>query len=207
MFSEREFTWNKIRQQNRNPLLALVPGADGFKTGYTKEGGYGMVATVLQDGLRLIAVVNGIEDAKDRLTETRKLLDWGFKNFEMRPLFAADQTIGNAKVFGGESGSVALKSDGPVRVMTHRSGNDRLIARIIYTGPVRAPVKAGQPIGTVKVWRGETLAVEAPLFAAEAVSEGTMTRKAVDTASELAIGFLRAGLDKVLSKEPKTAQP
>jgi D-alanyl-D-alanine carboxypeptidase (penicillin-binding protein 5/6) len=207
LFSEREFTWNKIRQQNRNPLLALVPGADGFKTGYTKEGGYGMVATVLQDGLRLIAVVNGLEDAKDRLTETRKLLDWGFKNFEVRPLFAAGQTVGHAKVFGGESGSVALKSDGPVRIMTHRSGNDRLIARIIYTGPVRAPVKAGQPIGTVKVWRGETLAVEAPLFAAEAVTEGTMTRKAVDTASELAIGFLRAGLDKVLSKEPKTAQP
>jgi D-alanyl-D-alanine carboxypeptidase (penicillin-binding protein 5/6) len=203
LFSEREFTWNKIRQLNRNPLLNVMQGADGLKTGYTKEGGYGMVASVVQNGTRLIAVVNGVEDIDDRLTEMKKLLDWGFRNFEVRTLFAADQVIGQAKVFGGESTSVGLKSPVPVMLMVQRSGGDKIVAKITYLGPVRAPVQAGQPVGVVKVWRGDTIAVETPLFAENSVASGSMTRKAFDTAGEMVIGLLRAGVDKALSKPPK----
>jgi D-alanyl-D-alanine carboxypeptidase (penicillin-binding protein 5/6) len=206
LFSEREFTWNKIRQMNRNPLLTVMQGADGFKTGYTKEGGYGMVASVVQNGSRLIAVINGVEDIDDRLTEMKKLLDWGFRNFEVRALFGPDQVIGHAKVYGGESSSIGLKSPTPVKLMVQRNGGDKIIARIVYMGPVHAPVKAGQPIGAVKIWRGDNVALEAPLYAENAVASGSMTRKAFDTAGEMVIGLLRAGAEKALNREPKPAK-
>src|SRR5579863_4848471 len=117
LFGEKEFTWNKIRQQNRNPLLNSLEGADGLKTGYTKEGGYGMVGSAVQNGTRLIVVVNGLESSEDRASEAKKMLEWGFRNFESRTLIAADQTIGYARMFGGDSRSVRLTSPQPVNVM------------------------------------------------------------------------------------------
>ncbi|MDP3689505.1 MAG: D-alanyl-D-alanine carboxypeptidase family protein [Bradyrhizobium sp.] len=197
LFGEREFTWNKIRQQNRNPLLNALEGADGLKTGHTRDGGYGMVGSAVQDGLRLIVVVNGLEDAGDRASEARKMLEWGFRNFEARTLFAAEQTVGWAKVFGGDSGSVKLTSSEPIKVMVQKNGTDKLIARVVYNGPVRAPVEAGQRIGFVKVWRGPNLAVEAPVVAAEPVARGSTVRRALDGVSELVIGMFRAGVEKL----------
>lgn len=197
LFNEREFTWNKIRQQNRNPLLTMLEGADGLKTGYTKDGGYGLVGSAVQNGLRLIVVVNGMEDPDDRATEAKKLLEWGFRNFEPRALFAADQTVGYARVFGGESRSVKLSSPEPINVMIPRSGSDRLIARVVYSGPVRAPIQPGQRIGVLKVWRGNNVALEAPLYAAESIAQGSTTRRAIDGASELVIGLFRAGAEKL----------
>jgi len=126
LFGEREFTWNKIRQQNRNPLLTSLEGADGLKTGFTKEGGYGMVGSAVQNGLRLIVVVNGLEDPDDRASEAKKMLEWGFRNFEARTLFAAQQLVGYAKVFGGESRSVKLASPEPIKVMVQKNGTDDL---------------------------------------------------------------------------------
>src|SRR5271165_1523343 len=120
LFGEKEFTWNKIRQQNRNPLLNSLEGADGLKTGYTKEGGYGMVGSSVQNGIRLIVVVNGLEDPEDRASEAKKMLEWGYRNFEWRNLFAAQQPLGYARVFGGESRSVALTSPEPVKVMVQK---------------------------------------------------------------------------------------
>jgi D-alanyl-D-alanine carboxypeptidase (penicillin-binding protein 5/6) len=197
LFGEREFLWNKIRQQNRNPLLGALEGADGLKTGFTKEGGYGMVGSAEQNGTRLIVVVNGLEDADDRATEAKKMLEWGFRNFEARPVFAANDTIGTARVFGGESRSVPVASVEPVKVMVQKNGNDKLLARIVYSGPLRAPIAAGQQVATVKVWRGGVIAVEAPLVATEAVGQGSTVRRAVDGASELVIGLFRAGAAKL----------
>src|SRR4029077_8851915 len=110
LFGEKEFTCDKMRQQNRNPLLKSLEGAGGLKTGFTKEGGYGLVGSAVQNGIRLIVVVNGLDDPDDRASEAKKMLEWGFRNFEVRTLFAADQAIGYAKVFGGESRSVKLSS-------------------------------------------------------------------------------------------------
>ena len=197
LFGEREFTWNKIRQQNRNPLLTSLEGADGLKTGFTKEGGYGMVGSAVQNGLRLIVVVNGLEDPDDRASEAKKMLEWGFRNFEARTLFAAQQLVGYAKVFGGESRSVKLASPEPIKVMVQKNGADKLIARVIYSGPVRAPIEAGQPVGVVRVWRGTNVAMEAPVFAAEPVGKGSTMRRAIDGASELVIGMFRAGAEKL----------
>ena len=197
LFGEREFTWNKIRQPNRNPLLTSLDGADGLKTGYTKEGGYGMVGSAVQNGLRLIVVINGLEDPEDRASEAKKMLEWGFRNFESRTLFAADQPVGYAKVFGGESRSVKLASREPIQVMVQKNGTDKLIARVIYNGPVRAPIEAGQQVGVVKVWRGGNIAVEAPVYTAEAVGKGSTMRRAIDGVSELVIGMFRAGAEKL----------
>jgi serine-type D-Ala-D-Ala carboxypeptidase (penicillin-binding protein 5/6) len=197
LFGEKEFTWNKIRQQNRNPLLNAMEGADGLKTGYTKEGGYGMVGSAVQNGTRLIVVVNGLEDPEDRATEAKKMLEWGFRNFETRIVFAADQALGYARVFGGESRSVKLSSPEPVKVMVQKNGNERLIARIVYNGPVRAPVEVGQKVGVVRVWRGSNIAVEQPVYAAESIGMGSTMRRAIDGVSELVIGVFRAGAEKL----------
>jgi serine-type D-Ala-D-Ala carboxypeptidase (penicillin-binding protein 5/6) len=197
LFGEKEFTWNKIRQSNRNPLLNAMEGADGLKTGYTKEGGYGMVGSVVQNGTRLIVVVNGLEDSDDRATEAKKMLEWGFRNFETRTLFAANQPIGYAKVFGGDAGSVQLASPEPVKVMVQKNGTDKLIARIVYSGPVRAPIEQGQKVGVVKVWRGANIAVETPVYAAESIGKGSTMRRAIDGVSELVIGMFRAGVEKL----------
>ena len=197
LFGEKEFTWNKIKQPNRNPLLNSLEGADGLKTGFTKEGGYGMVGSAVQNGVRLIVAINGLEDPEDRATEAKKMLEWGFRNFEVRTVFAENQTIGYAKVFGGDSRSVALASHEPVKVMVQKNGTDKLIARIVYSGPVRAPFEAGQKVGLVKVWRGGNVAVETPVYATEAVGQGSTMRRAVDGVAELAIGLFRAGAEKL----------
>ena len=197
IYGQREFTWNKIRQQNRNPLIGSMDGADGLKTGFTKEAGYGLVGSAVQNGLRLVVVVNGLKDAKERGDEAKKLLEWGFRSFEQRTLFAEGQIIGSAKVFGGSTGHVPLVATGLARVMMPKSGGDRLIARIVYTGPVSAPVVEGQRIGALKVWRNDTVILDMPLKAAESVGKGTMPQRAFDAVTELMIGLFRAGAERL----------
>src|ERR1700742_3543918 len=172
LFGEKEYTWNKIRQPNRNPLLNSMEGADGLKTGYTKEGGYGMVGSAVRNGTRLLVVINGLEDPEDRATEAKKMLEWGYRNFETKTLFAADASLGYVRVFGGESRSVKVTSKDAVKVMVSKQGNDKLIARLVYNGPIRAPVTAGQKVGVVRVWRGGNVAMESPVYGIDAVGAG-----------------------------------
>jgi len=197
LFAQPEFTWNKIRQQNRNPLLGAMNGADGLKTGYTKEAGYGLVGSAVQNDLRLIVAVTGVHTAKERADEAKKALEWGFRNFEQRTIFAEGQTIGTAKVFGGASGRVALKADGEVKVMLPKSGAERLIARIVYSGPVPAPVTEGTPIGNLKVWRNDNLILTMPLKAAENIGKGNMPQRAFDAVTEMIIALFRAGAERL----------
>jgi serine-type D-Ala-D-Ala carboxypeptidase (penicillin-binding protein 5/6) len=196
-FAEREFTWNKIRQQNRNSLLAMGIGADGLKTGETSEAGFNLVGSAVADNFRLIVVITGAGSEKERAEEARKLLDFGFHGFEARILFAEGQTVGEAKVYGGDASYVPLVAPGTIRVMMPRNGGEHLLARIVYSGPVPAPVTKGQSIGSLKVWRGENLALEAPLQAADDVGIGGMTHRAMDAATELIIGLFRAGVNRL----------
>jgi serine-type D-Ala-D-Ala carboxypeptidase (penicillin-binding protein 5/6) len=198
IFSQPDFTWNKIHQMNRNPLLGSTAGADGLKTGFTKEAGYGLVGSAVQDDLRLIVVVNGLKSAKERANEGKKLLEWGFHNFVQRPLFADGQIIGAAKVYGGASGRVPLvATNGMIQVMVPKNGGERLVARIAYTGPVPAPVKQGQAIGALKIWRGNDLVLQTPLKAAADVGKGNLPQRAVDAVTELIIGLFRAGVERL----------
>lgn len=196
-FAQRDFTWNKIHQENRNPLLGMGISADGLKTGETPQAGYGLAGSAVQDDERLIVVLTGAKTDKERADEARKLLDWGFHNFQSRILFAAGRAVGSAKVFGGNTGYVPLVAGGPVRVMVPRDGEADLSARIEYTGPVPAPINKGQAIGTLKVWRGEDLALQVPLEAAEEVGKGTMSQRAMDGATELIISLFRAGVSRL----------
>jgi serine-type D-Ala-D-Ala carboxypeptidase (penicillin-binding protein 5/6) len=196
-FALRDFTWNKIHQENRNPLLGMGIGADGLKTGDTSQAGYSLAGTAVEDDRRLIVVFTGAKSEKERADEGRKMLEWGFRNFESRIVFAEGQTIGSAKVFGGDSSYVPLVAPGTIRVMMPREGGERLTARIDYTGPVPAPVSKGQTIGTLKVWRGDNLALEVPLQAAEDVGKGSMSQRAIDGATELMIGLFRAGFSRL----------
>jgi serine-type D-Ala-D-Ala carboxypeptidase (penicillin-binding protein 5/6) len=197
IFGEREFTWNKIRQQNRNPLLTTGIGADGLKTGFTREGGYGVVGSAVQNGLRLIVVVNGATSPKQRADEAKKLLDFGFRGFESRPLFAEGQIIGEAKVYGGSSGRVPLVAAHAVSLLVPRNASERIIARLVYTGPVPAPIEQDQPIGTLKVSRGAHVVLEVPLRAAEAIGRGSLPQRAFDAATEFVINLIRTGIAKL----------
>jgi D-alanyl-D-alanine carboxypeptidase (penicillin-binding protein 5/6) len=191
MYGEKEFTWNNIRQQNRNPLLAMSINADGLKTGFTSDGGYGLVGSAIQNNWRLIVVVNGLKSDKERGDEAKKLLEWGYRSFEPKLLFAEGQTVGDAKVFGGASGSVSLVGDGPINLMIPRNSNERIVARIVYSGPLRAPVEQGAAVAKLRVSRGDIVALEVPLRAAETVPRGGVTGRAFDAASELVIGLFR----------------
>ena len=195
IYSEREFTYNKIRQFNRNPLLGW--GADGLKTGFTKESGYGLVASAEQNGMRLIVVVMGAKGEKERADEARKLLEWGFRSFEARILFAEGQTVGEAKVFGGEKGYVPLIGSRTIRLMVPRNVSEKIVARVTYTGPLPAPVERGRQAGVLKVWRGDTLALEVPLHTGEEVGKGSLSQRAFDAVTESVITLFRAGAERL----------
>ena len=203
-YGEKEFTWNKIRQQNRNPLLAMNIGADGLKTGYTEDGGYGLVGSAERDGLRLIVVINGLKSEKERGEEGRRLLEWGFHGFETKMLFAEGQIVGEARLFGGEQMHVPLVGQDVIALMVPRGNNDRISAKVVYNGPVLAPVARGQPIGKLRVSRGDRVALEAPLIAAESVGRGGMARRALDAMGELVIGLFRSGAS--LASAPASAR-
>lgn len=193
MFGEEEFTWNRIRQRNRNPLLSMDIGADGVKTGNIDESGFGLVGSAVQNGQRLIVVVNGLKNSRDRANESRKLLDWGFRAFEGRQLFAAGETIGTIRAFGGDSRSVAVVSKKPVSVMMPRGANERISARILYTGPIQAPVRQGAQVARLRITRGDIQALDIPLYAAEYVGVGSLPQRALDGALELGVDLFRRG--------------
>jgi serine-type D-Ala-D-Ala carboxypeptidase (penicillin-binding protein 5/6) len=196
-YGEHDFTWNKIHQQNRNPLLTMNLGADGMKTGFTLDGGYGLVGSAVQDGTRLIVVVNGLKTAKERADEAKKILEFGHRGFESKRLFAEGQVIGYARLFGGASRSVGLVGDGAIGVLMPKNTSERVTAKIVYSGPVPAPIRQGQQIGNLNVYRGDNAVAEIPLFAAESVERGNLPQRALDAASELVIGLFRAGPKKI----------
>ena len=192
IFAEKEFLWSRIRQQNRNPLLTMDIGADGLKTGnITEASGYGLVGSAVQNEQRLILAIYGLKNAKERSEEARKILQWGFRSFETKPLIGAGEIVGSARLYGGAQMDVPLSTTGPVRVLTQRGTNERLSAKIVYSGPIAAPVQQGQKIAQLNVYRGSTLALSADLQAAESVESGPLHRRALDAGMELATGLFR----------------
>lgn len=190
-YSQTEFTWNNITQRNRNPLLAMDIGADGMKTGYTEESGYAIVGAVERGDRRLFAALSGMANERERAEEARRILDWGMRAFEKIELFAEGEVVGEAKTYGGEKRSVALKAKGPLAVFVPITNRDRMTARIIYRGPIMAPVEEGTRIGSLHVTIGDMMSQETPLYAAESVGVGALHQRAVDAVEELLIGWLR----------------
>jgi serine-type D-Ala-D-Ala carboxypeptidase (penicillin-binding protein 5/6) len=197
MFGEKDFLWNKIRQQNRNPLLTMDIGADGLKTGNLDESGFGLVGSAVQNGQRLVVVVNGLKTGRDRANESRKLLDWGFRSFDPRQLFAAGEPIGEARVFGGDVWAVPLVSKKPVRILMPRGSGDRLTARIVYKGPLRAPVQQGAEVARLRVTRGDVQALDLPLYAGQDVQPGNLAQRARDGLLEFGTGLVRGAFARM----------
>jgi D-alanyl-D-alanine carboxypeptidase (penicillin-binding protein 5/6) len=197
LFGEKEFTWNKIRQMNRNPLLDMNIGADGMKTGYVKESGYGLVGTAVQNDIRLIVVVNGAASIKDRGEDARKLLDWGFRNFEPHPLVKEGAVVAEASVFGGDRGRVPLVTNQALRVFLPKGGSDRMLIRAVYTGPLRAPISKGTEVARLKAWWGDRLVLDAPLYAGDNVGQGGLFRRAIDGVYELTVDLVRSAFSKL----------
>ena len=190
-YSLPEFTWNKILQRNRNPLIAMGFGADGLATGFTEGEGFAIVGSTNSGGRRLFAAMSGMASDRERSEEARKLLDWGMRAFEKTQIFAQDETVGEAQVFGGTKSHVQLVAQKPIAIFLPITNRERLVARVVYDGPISAPIDKGTPVGKLKVWIGDTLSQETPLYAAESVGVGSLQSRAFDAVKELAIGWLR----------------
>jgi D-alanyl-D-alanine carboxypeptidase (penicillin-binding protein 5/6) len=195
-FGMKDFTWNKIRQSNRNPLLGMDIGADGLKTGETDDSGFALAGSAVQDGRRLIVAVSGLKTARDRAAEARKLLEWGFRSFESRTLFEANTPIAEVKVFGGASFSVPVVAAAPVRALVPRGSADTITAKVVYRGPLAAPVKAGTVVGKLEVMRGRMLAVSVPVQVMQDVPVGPLHERALQAIWEWAGDYIRSKLPK-----------
>lgn len=177
LFNEKEFTWSKITQSNRNPLLQAFEGADGLKTGHTDEAGYGVVGSAIQEGKRRIIVINGLSSAGDRLREARRMMAKAFNEFEERTYFRPNVPVAAADVFKGRQRSVDLVLKESVSMMVHQKLVDKVRAKVVYQGPVSAPILDGQQIGYLRVSVPGQEVRDYPLFAHEAIDEIGMLGK------------------------------
>ena len=149
MFAEKNFTYNGIKQGNRNPLVYGTEGADGLKTGHTEESGYGLVGSASRDGQRVVMVLNGMTSMKQRSSESRRLMDLMFREFRQYRFFDAGQTVDRAAVWLGNERRVDLVLQQPLHLVLSRTDRRRMKMSVQWNDPVPAPVKAGQKIGTL----------------------------------------------------------
>lgn len=190
IFSEPEFTWNKIRQLNRNSLLETGIGVDGLKTGHTEASGYGEVISAPNDGRRLIAVIHGLSSMKERTEEGRKLITWGMRGFELMPVYAKDKVVAYANVYGGKDGSVGLIGKDKIDLFLPKGAENCPVATVTYKGPLRPPVLQGQQIGKLNIYCADVLVQETPLYANATVEDGDLFRKSSDAIKQLLLGWL-----------------
>jgi D-alanyl-D-alanine carboxypeptidase (penicillin-binding protein 5/6) len=169
-FALPEFTWSNIRQPNRNTLIGPNTGVDGLKTGHTNAAGYGITASSVRDGRRLILVVNGLKSERERVEEGRRLFDIGYREFKSYQLLAAGDAVGEAELFGAAKDKVALTVKDPVRMLMPIAGRRDMKVTLSYNGPIKAPVTAGQEIGSLRVSVPGKEDKIVPVVAAEAVS-------------------------------------
>lgn len=199
-FAVPEMTWSKVKQSNKNPLLGSALGVDGLGAGYAKESGYGIVVSAVQNGQRLIAVIHGAKSEKDRTEDARRLLEWGFRSFGDRLLFSSRSQIAYASVYGGAQGSVPLMGKADIHILAQQGTNERFTAKVVYQGPLRAPIAKGAEVATLRVFRGDQIALEVPLYAAEDVATGSLLGRAMDSAYEFAAGLVRAAVRRVFTR-------
>lgn len=190
LYSQPDFTWNKINQRNRNPLLRLDIGVDGLKTGFTEESGYAIVSSIERKGRRLFLAMSGMTSLRERAEEARKMLEWGLRSFERRQLFTKGEIVGEASVYGGQQSGVPLTARDAIDIFVPITNAERLKARIVFDWPLNAPVEEGDQVATLKVWVGDTLSQETPLYAADTVVRGPLHRRALGALQELMLFWL-----------------
>jgi len=191
-FSQRNFDVNNKLLLNKNPLLSQNLGVDGLKTGASADGGKGIVASALNDGRRLIVVLNGEEKESDLTGDTRRLFDYGMKNFKEAMVFDAGEIISEARVWGGARYFVPLISDGPAHILVPRASTatGKLKASVVYQGPLKAPVKKGDPVGYLRVESAEGIVSKVPVFAGVDVPRSGVLARGVDSLLVMSLGWL-----------------
>ncbi|BAQ17628.1 D-alanyl-D-alanine carboxypeptidase family protein [Methyloceanibacter caenitepidi] len=191
-FAQKEFRYrDKFTFRNRNPLVWADIGVDGLKTGYTEEAGYGLVSSAKRGDQRLVLVLTGLENKGDRESESRRVLEWGFKSFRPFRLFEDGQQVSEALVWGGEKHYVPLVGDGAIDLLLPASATGAVTGEIIYEGPIKAPIKKGDQIATLKVQSADLAAInEIPLYAGEDINSSGFAMRGIDSLLVLAFGWL-----------------
>ncbi|KAA0014750.1 D-alanyl-D-alanine carboxypeptidase [Billgrantia pellis] len=180
IYAEKYFTFNDIRQPNRNRLLWRDASVDGLKTGHTDEAGYCLVASAERDGMRLISVVMGTSSEEARAQETQKLLSYGFRYYETMKLYDQGAVLNSPRVWGGEKNELRLGVDQEVYMTLPRSRSEELNARLDIRPDLTAPINLGERVGTLEVRLGEEVVGEQPLVALEAIEEGGLFKRLFD---------------------------
>ncbi len=176
-YSQPTYTWGKtlgagkdIKQENRNPILGKVQGADGLKTGHTDEAGYGFTGSAVQDGRRVVMVLAGMQSWNERVAQSVAVMDWAFRAFEAVPVARKGAKIGQALVYDGDRRDVGLVAPEDIYVSMPRASRDLVKTRLVYTGPIAAPIKAGQMVAELVI-SGPGFERRAPVVAAEGVDK------------------------------------
>ena len=151
LFNEKIFTYNNIKQSNRNPLLYSINGADGLKTGHTNEAGYGLVGSARQGQRRIIFMITGLESKAARANEAEKLTNWAFRQFVIKDLFKKDEVISKADVWLGENKTIDLIAEDNISGLFPLGSLKNVDIEINYKGPIAAPIKKGDRIAILTV--------------------------------------------------------
>ncbi|MEM6383568.1 MAG: D-alanyl-D-alanine carboxypeptidase family protein [Pseudomonadota bacterium] len=191
LYAQPAMTWNDIFQRNRNPLFREIDGTDGFVAGYTESAGYGALGTVEREGRRIVYALSGVDTAEGRVAEAERLVEYAFSDFRTIRVANPGETVGSARIYGGEVRTVDLVADGgALDILLPREGEERVRARVVYDHPFPAPVEEGQPIARLLVERDGTIIQNTPLVAASSVSEGNVVQRARDGFFELLTGWI-----------------
>ncbi|WP_455474791.1 D-alanyl-D-alanine carboxypeptidase family protein [Bartonella sp. B30(2025)] len=191
LYREPHFTWNKIFQRNKNPLIAKKIGVEGFGFGYSEEEGFAMVVSTCMNHRRLFLAINGLQDGKGRTKEVERILEWGRTTFDFKTIFTKGEVVGHAFVYGGSQNFVPLIVKEPISFMLSNEKESNVKVKIKYHGPLKAPIVSGQPVGTIQVLENEKIIFKKPVFAGDNIRKGTFFAKVKDALYEVTIGWLR----------------
>ncbi|WP_199899509.1 D-alanyl-D-alanine carboxypeptidase family protein [Sneathiella glossodoripedis] len=177
LFAEKSFTFSKIKQGNRNPLLYTNSGADGLKTGHTEESGYGLTGSAKRGDRRLILVLNGLGSARERGREAERIMEWGFREFDNYALFKKGDEVAKARVWLGAKDLVPLQVDEDLTVTMSRKDRRSMQVKLVYNEPIPAPIIKGSPVARLLITAPEMDPIEVPLLAAENVERPGVVKR------------------------------
>ncbi|WP_455466746.1 D-alanyl-D-alanine carboxypeptidase family protein [Bartonella sp. B39] len=191
LYREPHFTWNKIFQRNKNPLISKEIGAEGFGFGYSEKEGFSMVVSVYKNHRRLFLAINGLQDGKGHTKEVERILQWGMTAFDLKTIFTKGEVIGCASVYGGSQNFVPLIVKEPINFMLSNQKKMNIQAKIKYRGPLKAPIVSGQSVGILQILEDKKIFLEKTVFAGKNVQEGSFFAKVKNSFYEITIGWLR----------------
>lgn len=170
-FGQKRMTWDGVTQESHDPTVGVVRGADGIKTGHTNEAGYNFLGSAERDDRRLIMVVAGARSEAERAAASRALLEWGFAEWQARPLFAANKTVAEARVQGGDARQVPLVADRAIAAALPKGETGPIALKLTYDGPLVAPIAKGAKVAELEIRTGDAPPSRLPLFAGSAVGK------------------------------------